>query len=106
VPLQPIAAPVGEVNEVLADIRTGGDDLRGGNDNLNITIYFKNGDKQVFNNVNHSSRWADNTNQVVMLRLKRPMRPEDITQVSLMTTSRGSLGGDNWNMDSITIRAQ
>jgi len=104
----------GYVSKVTAKIKTGGDDLRGGRDNLNITVYLKDGDQQSFNNVNRSARWADHTDRTVtmVLKNKKNVHPEDITLVTLETTSSaggiigGSVGVDNWDMDHIELRAQ
>lgn len=38
------------------EIRTGGDDLRGGNDNINVTVRLKDGSTMVFNNINKGKR--------------------------------------------------
>ena len=87
-------------------IRTGDDDLRGGKDNLNVTIHYKNGRTQLVKNVNRSTRWKDNTLNSVDLNLNSKIyNHSDITKVVLQTTFSGGMGGDNWNMNSLHIQA-
>lgn len=99
------AAPVkpGQVSGLKLTIRTGGDDLRGGNDNLNVTVLFKNGQRFLVKNVNRSKRWNNNSGHTVYVRLNKPVSPPDIKGIVLSTTFRGGMGGDNWNMDSLKI---
>lgn len=96
----------GLVNELLLVIRTGGDDLRGGNDNVNVKISFRNGSSKTVNNLNRGRRWIDNYEQSVVVRLDRPVAPADITAITLTTTFSGGIGGDNWNMDCLRVIAR
>lgn len=95
----------GEVTSLSFEIRTGGDDMRGGNDNLNITIHFADGHTQTENNVNNSARWADNTTHTVHVTLNKAVPVSDIRSVTLSTTFGGGMGGDNWNMDWANVHA-
>jgi hypothetical protein len=95
----------GQVTQLVLEIRTGGDDLRGGNDNLNIEIRFADGHVQTDPNVNHAAKWDNNTTHTVTLSLNRPVPVSQITSVTLVTTFSGGMGGDNWNMDSLRITA-
>ena len=97
--------PKDAVTKLILQIRTGGDDLRGGNDNLNVEIHFKNGTTQTALNVNKGQRWADNSTASVPITLSKPVPVGDIKSVTLKTTFGGGVGGDNWNMDWIRIRA-
>ena len=101
----PPPPPAGEVAQLILEIRTGGDDLRGGNDNLNIETHFADGHVQTDNNVNRAAKWDNNTTHTVTIALNRPVPVSQITSVKLVTTSSGGVGGDNWNMDSIKITA-
>ena len=94
----------GQITHLLLDIRTGGDDLRGNQDNLNVTINFRNRSKQVIATVNARKRWGNNTSNTVRLQLRRPVNRNQIVGVTLTTTFRGGMGGDNWNMDSLAVR--
>jgi hypothetical protein len=107
IPVRPVAAAApGQVNRVVFEIRTGNDDMRGGNDNLNIELRFKDGKTHKSLNVNSSARWADYTTHTVTVDLPRPMAPTDIKGMLFATTFRGGIGGDNWNMDWVRVRAQ
>jgi hypothetical protein len=98
------AAP-GEVNRLVAAFSTTDDDLRGGNDNINMTVSFKNGRSQVFNNVNGSNRWGNNSKTSVTLNLNQAVLPGNIASITISDTFGGGMGGDNWNMGSVQIRA-
>lgn len=88
-------------------MRTGDDDLRGGNDNLNIVVHYRNGRKQTVNNVNKGTRWKDRSLNSVDITLGNNIyNISEISQVVLQTTFRGGSGGDNWNLNAIRIEAR
>jgi hypothetical protein len=95
----------GQVSQLGIEIRTGSDDLRGGNDNLNIEIHFADGRTQVETNVNRAAKWDNNSTHSVSISLNKPVPPDQIRSVTLITTFTGGSGGDNWNMDSLRITA-
>ncbi len=97
------AGPKGSTRELLVTIKTGGDDLRGGDDNLNIVVNVKGKPRQRFANVNKGRRWIDNYEQTITLPLLAPVPPEDIESIVLQTTFGGGIGGDNWNMDQLCV---
>ena len=86
-------------------VRTGGDDLRGGNDNLNVVVNFRDGTKQLMPNVNKGQRWADNTTQTFNISLRWPVPVTEIASLEFRTTFGGGSGGDNWDMASVSVRA-
>ena len=85
-------------------MRTGGDDLRGGDDNVNATVGFSDGTTQTFYNVNRGRRWADQCTTSVYLRFTTPVPRGRIAWMRLTTTSGGGIGGDNWNLDALTVQ--
>lgn len=89
--------------ELLLTVGTGGDDLRGTNDNLNVHVLTRTGRTLSFNNVNRGHPWLNNTVQQVSLTLPEGVRPVDVRGVRLETTSRGGMGGDNWNLESLSV---
>ncbi|NOR68740.1 MAG: hypothetical protein GQ532_03435 [Methylomarinum sp.] len=93
------------VRELIFEITTGNDDLRGGNDNLNIIIYTKENLPQTFKNINRSKHWIGNYTQTVKVTLKKPIPVTDILRVTLTTTFSGGMFGDNWNMNGLKISA-
>lgn len=95
----------GRIRELLLELRTGGDDLRGGNDNVHATINFKDGSSQTAPNINGMGRWINNYTETVPIALNRPVQVDDIKSVVLTTTFRGGLSGDNWNLDCLRIMA-
>jgi hypothetical protein len=90
--------------EMILSFKTGGDDLRGGNDNVSVTLNLRNGGTVEANNVNLGKRWIDNTWQEVGVDLPDAVQPEDIANVTVSTNFRGGFDGDNWNLDQLIMR--
>ena len=105
VPVHDVHAGKGEINRLWLTVNTGGDDLRGVNDNLSVTVRFRDGSAQHFANANGGQRWADNTSHTLQLDLNRAVKPSEVASIDLQTNFGGGVGGDNWNMDSISVRA-
>jgi hypothetical protein len=87
--------------ELVLRLRTGGDDLRGGNDNLHLHVLLASGRTLRFENVNNARRWINNSSHTVSVPLPPDASPADIRGVRLETTFGGGIGGDNWNLDKI-----
>jgi hypothetical protein len=101
-----VGCPAGnQVSSITFTFRTGDDDLRGGKDNLDITIHFSDGTSQSEANVNHSDRWADGSTKGADILLSRPVTVDQIKSISLSDTFTGGSGGDNWNMSSMQADA-
>jgi len=84
------------------EIGTGNDDLRGGNDNVNLFVNMKSGTQVLFDNINRSVRWADNsTNKVT--QVPTPGKIADVAGFRLETTFGGGIGGDNWNLNRFIV---
>lgn len=88
--------------ELIATFHTGGDDLRGGNDNVHLVLLMRSGTTIRFDNVNNMKRWVDNSTQTVSRPLPATFRTEDVVGVRLETTF-GGWNSDNWNLDELTI---
>jgi hypothetical protein len=101
----PSTASDGLVRQLLLTIKTGGDDLRGRNDNVNVTVNYRGEPPQHVNNINGGRRWIDNYSQTVPIRLSHPVPVDRLASVVLTTTFSGGIGGDNWNMDALKIEA-
>ncbi len=95
--------PDGSIRHIYATFVTGSDDLRGGNDNVHLTINYKDGSSQTFNNVNGKARWVDNNDETVPLTLNRAVRKTDIQSFKITTTFGGGIGGDNWNLNKFYV---
>jgi hypothetical protein len=95
----------GLVDSLLLEISTGGDDLRGGNDNVSATVNFRSRPSEQFPNLNKSQRWIGSYTETVQIGLSSPVGIEEISSVVFTTAFGGGLGGDNWNVDCIQICA-
>jgi hypothetical protein len=93
-------------NELIATFVTGGDDLRGGNDNVHLVLLLRAGAPLRFANVNAGRRWINNSSQTVALPLPPTLRFEDIAGVRLETTFGGGTGGDNWNLNRLEVNTR
>jgi hypothetical protein len=100
----PPTAP-GQINKLTLTFATGDDDLRGGNDNVNVIINYRNGRTQLVENVNGAKRWADRTTNAVTVDLNLVCYPNEVGSITVQTVSGGGMGGDNWNMSSVQVRA-
>lgn len=90
--------------EMVLSFQTGGDDLRGGGDNVSVTLNLRDGSTIRSDNVNMSQRWIDNTWQDIGIDLPDSVQPGDITSVRLSTSFGGGFDGDNWNLDRLILR--
>src|SRR5689334_17134979 len=86
-------------------IATGGDDLRGGNDNLNVGIHFRDGNVQWKLNVNNGRSWGNNSENSFHVDFSAPHDLSEIASIEFRTTFTGGTGGDNWDMAFVSVRA-
>lgn len=115
------------VTQLRLTIATADDDLRGGQDNLNIIVYFANSGYQLAPNVNHSQNWPNNSTNTIAISLNRPASPNQILGLRLVHIPDGGFNlsispelatlaapfviaeafqsPDNWNMGDIEIAA-
>jgi microsomal dipeptidase-like Zn-dependent dipeptidase len=94
------AARPNVAERVRFEIRTGGDDLRGGNDNAFAVLFLRNGEKRELP-LNDRAGWGNNSSTTVVRDLPGSVLARDIERIGVRTTFGGGLGGDNWNMDRI-----
>ncbi|WP_027395050.1 RICIN domain-containing protein [Aquimarina latercula] len=92
-----------KIYSFLLELRTGGDDLRGGHDNVHVHVNLKNGKKITQYNVNKKRRWPDNHTQFVEIKLREPIRKDQIKDIKLQTTFGGGPFGDNWNLNYLKV---
>lgn len=100
--LQSSSASAQQLNITL---KTGSDDLRGGNDNINLVIVTDTGRLIRFDNINNRKRWADNSVNTIVRTLPSGVAPENVSAVRFETTASGGAGGDNWNLNELKIVA-
>src|SRR5262249_38867552 len=101
----PVIAQPAQKNTLIVEFITGGDDLRGGNDNVNLKALLRGGAAIRFNNVNEGKRWGNNSTHTVSRDLPANLKFEDIIGVRLETTFGGGVGGDNWNLNRLVVKA-
>ncbi len=101
----PVAASgSGEVKALMFTLRTGGDDLRGGNDNATATVDL--GSSTVECPLNAGANWANNSVHTVRCVLPPGTQRSRIREIRIQTTASGGIGGDNWNLDAIQVSAE
>lgn len=98
------ASGSGEVQRLSFTIRTGGDDLRGGNDNAYATIHAAGRDIEC--PLNRGQTWGNNQVHTVTCDLPAGTQRSSLEEIRIRTTFGGGLFGDNWNMDSITVSVE
>jgi len=93
-------------NNITAVLRTGTDDLRGGNDNLNLIVLLRDENRLRFDNVNDGSRWENNSLRIVRRELPDNLSFADILGLRLVTTFGGGISGDNWSLSALRVSAE
>lgn len=94
----------GEVRRLNVTIRTGGDDLRGGDDNAIATI--RAGGRDIECPLNRRQNWGNGSIHTVACELPAGTQRSSLEEIRVRTTFGGGIGGDNWNMDAITVSAE
>ena len=85
---------------------TGGDDLRGGRDNLNVSIRLKTTPVRTIalSNINGSQKWDNFTEKTTTKTITSPpFTFDDIADIVLRHTGGGGIGADNWYLDKLKI---
>jgi len=95
----------GQVRRLSFTVKTGDDDLRGGNDNLNVGIRFRDGNVQFKANVNRNRAWGENTTENFEIGLQQPVALSEIASIDFKKPTGSGLGTDEWHMQSVSIRA-
>lgn len=102
VPPPPPALPI--VRALDLTVWTGGDDLRGGNDNAYFTLFPDVGGQLVVS-VNDGFGLAGNSNRTVRLTIPGGLLLDNLGYFTICGTMTGGIGGDNWNIDRIRVLA-
>lgn len=87
-------------------IGTGGDDLRGGNDNCNIVLTFKSNTKKIqLTNVFNGRSLGGFTEKNLSKDIPNSQNIDinDIKEVEIHHTGGGGIGADNWDIDKVKI---
>jgi hypothetical protein len=103
--IAPPASDVGKpIQNLSLTIQTGGDDLRGGNDNASVILTVK-GSQLTISNINQGAHWNNNETHMVPLNVPAGTKVGDITKFDLHTQFGGGIGGDNWNVNQVVLQA-
>jgi hypothetical protein len=96
------SGPTAVVPRVAITVKTGGDDLRGGNDNSSGYLTLKGG-KQVLFSVNKTIGLSSGTIVTRYVDLPPGTRVMDLESITLKVTFGGGISGDNWNIDELRV---
>ncbi|GAB1644009.1 hypothetical protein KRMM14A1259_44320 [Krasilnikovia sp. MM14-A1259] len=96
---------------LLLTLRTGGDDLRGGGDDLAVMIDTRFHGRLAVGNVNQSASWSNNSTHQVGINLRKLFHlnipANEITTVRLtpnLFPRNAFESPDNWNLDAATVQ--
>src|SRR5579863_5690574 len=84
-----------DVTQIRLRIGTGGDDLRGGQDNLNVLVYLTDAKPRVALNVNSSANWPNNSTHMVVIPIKPPVSPDEIRAIRLFHIADGGFNAQS-----------
>lgn len=103
--LAPEIAAAQRVSHLEFVVRTGGDNLRGGNDNAFVRVRTTRGTRQI--QLNAGNRELKNGSVIRrQLRVPAGTRLRDIGNLEIFVEGfRGGIGGDNWNVDGLRVFA-
>lgn len=95
----------GKVHSIVLTFDTGTDDMRGGYNNLDVTVNGMDGFQQRFTNVNMGQPWIGNYSQSVELVLRTPMTVGNLKSLDLFHEARGDFpqSPDNWDMQKMHV---
>ena len=95
----------GKLRELRVTITTGGDELVGGNDDIDLIVNIAGRAPQVFHSLNNHMRWISNYAQTVSLKLAAPAAPASIRSFKITKTTNKTLLGvvDAWDLDGVTV---
>ena len=95
------------VSSLRFEFRTGKDDLRGGNNNLDVEVHFKNNTFQSAQNVNKGANWPNGSVNRVDIALNQPVRADQISEIHLVHDAQAGFlnSQDNWEMTQVRVLA-
>lgn len=93
------------IQQLAVLIRTGDDDLRGGNnDNCDVLIRLRSGQVLTIPNINKSKRWGNGELHFALLPLPAGTKAGDLQGFTLRTHFTGGIDGDNWNVNQVVLQ--
>jgi hypothetical protein len=103
--VNPSYPPDGLVYELLFEFNTGQDDLRGGADHADLTIRMANNTSQTYTNITQNGRLLPLYMETVQIILRQPVPAQMIRSLEISTNAASGLGGDNWDLLSVRVKA-
>ena len=90
------------------EFTTGKDDLRGGDNNLNVELHLKDNSLQTFPNVNKGKNWSNLSFNRVDIPLNSPVLADQIKEIHLVHDAHASFPNteDNWEMLQFQVYAR
>ena len=95
----------GLVRELLVQINTGGDDLRGNNDNAQLSVKIEGLPTETYE-LNNRRHWLAFYDQTVRIPLKSPTRVESIRSIEITTNFARGVNPEAWAVDRVFVRAR
>ncbi len=109
----PVVVPAADAGRILRGltlvITTGDDDLRGGtgpDDNCDAILQMQAGAPLTFANINQGAHWNNGETHPVPLSIPSGLAAGAIVGLTLHTQFGGGIGGDNWNVNAVTLLAE
>jgi hypothetical protein len=103
VPAQDIGEEIRALDLIIS---TGNDDLRGGSDNCDVLVELNGKPPIKLKNVNAGKSWTNWSNHSVAIPLPPGgLKGGDVKSLNLHTEFGGEIGGDNWNVQRIQLKA-
>lgn len=103
VPPPAVASPHYEnddkVHELVLECETAGEDLAGGQANLDLVATLTDGSSQSYANINLGARWVVGSTEFARVVLNRPMRRDQLRALMLSTP-------DNWALASLKVHSE
>ncbi len=94
---------------ITAEFTTGDDDLRGGNDNVDIIVHLKRSSRVItIFNANRGANWPGNSTRRITnkeLVTSHDLELNDIRSIEVRHTGGGGVGADNWNLVGFKVTA-
>jgi hypothetical protein len=90
--------------ELRLRFKTGGDDLRGGGDNVGVKVHLSDGRTISAPNLNRGRRWMGGSDNIVAVSLPDSVRAGQIRSTTITTAFRGGFDGDNWNLEGVVAQ--
>jgi hypothetical protein len=104
--LNPAYPADGKIHQLLLTFQTGAHDLRGDDDNVDLTVNLTDGTSQFFPNINLSAHWLANYEETAAVDLTAPVRADLIRYMVLSATFGDGRDAGSWDILSVRVRGK